>query len=98
MSARTILALVIAVLLTVVIMQNNEPVKFTFLFADIYIPKLVMLTAVSISGFLLGVLVASPRKKKQITDHDHSAGAMDDTHDNRTRPNTLSDEDRDYIN
>jgi len=56
------------------------------------------LTAVSIGGFLLGVLVAAPRKKKQIIDHDRSAGAMDDTHDNRTRPNTLSDEDRDYIN
>jgi len=97
MSARTILALIIAVLLTVIIMQNNEPVKFTLFFSDVYIPKLVMMTAVSIGGFLLGVLVAAPRRRKQFTEHSHSAHDDLNTPPSRNQSSTLSDEDRDYI-
>lgn len=97
MSSRTILALIIAVLLTVIIMQNNEPADFTLFFSDVKIPKLVVLTAVSIGGFLLGVLAAAPRKRKQLTDDDYDDHDDLNTPPSRNQSSTLSDEDRDYI-
>jgi uncharacterized integral membrane protein len=92
MRLKTITALIITVLLTVVIMQNTEPEWFTVVFVRIQIPKLVMLTAFSVSGFILGVLVAWPKKRKPIDTHypDGDRGNF------KTR--TLSDEDKDYIN
>ena len=92
MKLKTIIALVIVVLLTVVIMQNTEPEKFTILFISLNIPKLVMLTAASVAGFILGLLVAWPRKRKFTSEQQFD---QDDQH-YKTR--TLSDEDKDYIN
>jgi uncharacterized integral membrane protein len=92
MKLKTIVALIITVLLTVVIMQNTDQETYTVLFAYIKIPKLVMLTAFSVSGFILGVLVAWPKKPDKYEEIHTEPG---------TSPNkfkTLSDEDRDYIN
>jgi uncharacterized integral membrane protein len=91
MSVKNIIVLVIVVLLTVVIMQNTDQVKFTILFSDVYLPKVAVMTAVSVTAFILGVLVGRPKNKK----YD-----IEDYHDNiqkRDDPKTLSDEDRDYI-
>ena len=92
MRIKTMIVIFITVLLTVVLMQNTEPVKFSFLFSTFYMPKLVMLTAVSVVAFILGVLVGRPKRVRSI-----SGGFADDNH-SQPKSNTLSDEDRDYIN
>ena len=91
MRVKTIVALVIVIFVTVIIMQNTGEVRFTILFGDIYISKLVMLTAMSVLGFILGVLVTYPKNKKYDIEKYH-----DSIHE-KEDPNTLSDEDREYI-
>jgi uncharacterized integral membrane protein len=91
MSIKNICALVIVVLLTIVIMQNTDEVKFTLLFSTVYMSKVAVLTAVSVAAFILGVLVGRPKNKKyNISEHYNELHADEDK-------NTLSDEDRDYI-
>jgi uncharacterized integral membrane protein len=82
----------ITVLLTVVIMQNTDRVRFSFLFADFMVSKLVVLLAVAIIGFLIGVMVGRPRKTKYMPDPDVEVDGV------KQHPDTLSDEDREYIN
>jgi uncharacterized integral membrane protein len=91
MSIKTIFVITITILLTIILMQNTDAVKFTLLFTDVYISKLVMMTAVAVVAFILGVLIGRPKKAK------YDIGAY---HDNihKNDPNTLSDEDREYIN
>jgi len=90
MSIKTIIVITITVLLTIVLMQNTQAVKFTILFGDVYISKLVMMTGVSVVAFILGVLVGRPKKEKYNIGKYHDELHKDD-------PDTLSDEDRDYI-
>ncbi len=92
MSKRTVLAFVVVILVTVTIMQNPEAADFTLLFIPMHIPKLVVMTALVIIGFILGLLVSLPRAKPM----HHQCMADEDA---RTHPHsgTLSDEDRDYI-
>ena len=91
MRIKTIVVILITALLTIVLMQNTENVKFSFLFATFFIPKLVMLTAVSVIAFILGVLVGRPGKPKYVR------GLEDQMQLKNKDTNTLSDEDRDYI-
>lgn len=96
MSLRTILSIAILAFLTITIMQNTTESEFIILGVSIVVPKTTMLTTISVSAFLLGVLVSWPRRKKhKITDRDDDT----DEYDNTTKRNnsTLSDEDRDYI-
>jgi uncharacterized integral membrane protein len=51
MRIKTMVVIFITVLLTVILMQNTEAVKFSFLFSTFYLSKLVMLTAVSVAGW-----------------------------------------------
>ncbi|MDB5111001.1 MAG: hypothetical protein JWR67_2115 [Mucilaginibacter sp.] len=91
MSIKTIIAIIITALLTIILMQNTDSVKFTLLFGDVYISKLVVMTAVSVTAFILGIIVGRPKKAKyDIGGYHDSIHKKDDT-------NTLSDEDRDYI-
>ena len=93
MRISTIFMLVITVLLTVVIMQNTGEIKVTLLFAEVFIPKLVIFTALTVTAFILGVMVGRPRKLKRVEDFER--------HEDMDAPpkgSTLSDEDRDYIN
>lgn len=91
MRIKTMVVIFITVLLTVVLMQNTEEVKFTFLLSTFFLPKLVMLTAVSVVAFILGVLVGRPKKVRSIS------GDFADDNYNHDKTDTLSDEDRDYI-
>lgn len=91
MRIKTMVIIFITVLLTVVIMQNTGPVYFNFLFATFHISKLVMLLAVALVGFIIGVLVGRPGKPKYIPGHD------EETEDQKNKPDTLSEEDRNYI-
>lgn len=83
--------ILITVLLTVVLMQNTEPVKFTILFGTFYISKLMALASFAVVAFILGVLVGRPKKVKTL-----GGGFNDGDYDGK-EPDTLSDEDRDYI-
>jgi uncharacterized integral membrane protein len=92
MRIKTIIILVIAILLTIIFMQNLDPVRFTVLFSTVYISKVSMMLVVLAVGFVLGYLVGRPGSKK----YNH-IGYNNDT-PQPTEPRTLSDEDRDYIN
>ncbi|MBE9582877.1 hypothetical protein IM792_00310 [Mucilaginibacter sp. JRF] len=91
MSFKTIVAIIIAVLLTVVIMQNRDEVPFTILFTSMYASKLVVMAGVAVFAFILGLIVGRPKKQKYDIEQYH------DTMYNKNKPDTLSDEDRDYI-
>jgi uncharacterized integral membrane protein len=91
MRIKTIVIILITVILTVILMQNTSPVIFSFLWADFRISKLVMLLAVAVVAFILGVLVGRPKRVKRL------GGDYTDENIEHTNPNTLSDEDRDYI-
>ncbi|WP_158826397.1 hypothetical protein [Mucilaginibacter lacusdianchii] len=93
MSLRTIIAIVITITLTVLIIQNTDEVIFTVFSVKTYLPKVAVLTATSVGGFLLGILVSRPRRKKYTGPSGSSEG--DDQQNNRL--DTLSDEDRNYI-
>lgn len=93
MSFRTTLALIITILLTVAIMQNPEITKFKMIFVEVQLPKLVLMTAMSVGGLLVGLLVSSSKNKSQ-----HSSYPAGDYHNSTDRDSsTLSDEDRYYI-
>lgn len=91
MSLKNIIALVIVVLITIIIMQNTDQVKFTILFSTTYMSKVPVMTAIAVAAFILGVLVGRPKNKKYDIEQYH-----DEIHKNDD-PKTLSDEDRDYI-
>jgi uncharacterized integral membrane protein len=83
--------ILVTVLLTVVVMQNTKEVPFTFLFATFYISKLVLLLSVAVVSFIVGVLVGRPGRPKYVQERDEDMDAP------KTKPDTLSQEDRDYI-
>jgi uncharacterized integral membrane protein len=91
MRIKTMIIVLIAVLLTIVLMQNTEKVKFTFLFADFYISKLIMMTLISAVAFILGVLIGRPKRVKRL------GGDSTNSDSDKENSGTLSDEDKDYI-
>ena len=91
MRIKTMFIIFVTVLLTVVVMQNTKEVPFNFLFATFYVSKLVMLLTVAIVSFIVGVLVGRPGRPKYIQRHD------EEPEEPKTKPDTLSQEDRDYI-
>jgi uncharacterized integral membrane protein len=100
MRLKTIFIIVITILLTIVIMQNSDPVFFKVLFFTTRVSKLVMMLIVAIVAFIIGYLVGRPKRTILSKDYDHGYDEHDDrTHDGNVKPNTntLSDEDRDYI-
>jgi len=92
MRIKTMFIIIITILLTVVIMQNTDDVTFKFLFTKFYISKLVMLLFVAFVAFIIGVLVGRPGKPKYIP------GQTDEPELQKKPFDTLSDEDREYIN
>ena len=92
MRIKTMFIIFVTVLLTIVIMQNTKEVPFNFLFATFYISKLVMLLAVAVVSFIVGVLVGRPGRPKYVPGRD------EEPEEQKPKPDTLSQEDRDYIN
>ena len=88
----TIFLLIVTILLTIIFMQNTGEIKVTILFADVYLPKLVIFTGIAVVSFIVGVLVGRPRKLRRVEDFER--------HEDMDAPpqgKSLSDEDRDYI-
>lgn len=103
MSFKTYVIIFLAVAITVVFMQNLEPVAFKILWMEFMLSKLVMMLVVTVFGFILGLIVARPRKKK-LTDSAVSSIPFeinqpenDDYLETKPKSN-LSEEDRDYLN
>lgn len=96
MSVKTIFVIVLTVLITVVLMQNTDEVKFKVLFWDLYLPKLVILTGVIFVGIILGLMLASrpARTSNAYNDYDNE---NNNQNSNQKNLDTLSPEDRDYI-
>ncbi|MBC7652984.1 MAG: hypothetical protein H7098_00755 [Oligoflexus sp.] len=103
MSFKTIVIIVLAVFITVIFMQNTDQVMFTLLWKEIYVSKLIMMLIVTVFGFIIGVIVARPkRKKKELvlenTTSSKNMNSTDEDYISMKKQNDLSDEDRDYIN
>jgi uncharacterized integral membrane protein len=92
MRIKTIVIILITILLTAVLMQNTGRVNFDFLWATFALSKLVMLAIVAAIGFVLGLLVARPKRIKRLGD------SVPEPINEKTNPSTLSDEDKEYIN
>jgi hypothetical protein len=91
MRIKTMIIIIITVLLTIVIMQNADSVPFKFLFWKSYTSKLAVLLIVAVVSFIVGILVGRPGRPKYIP------GQVQDSDPNKKQPDTLSDEDREYI-
>jgi uncharacterized integral membrane protein len=103
MSFKTIVIIVLAVFITVIFMQNTDQVMFTLLWKEIYVSKLIMMLIVTVFGFIIGVIVARPkRKKKELvlenTTSSKNMNSTDEDYISMKKKNDLSDEDKDYIN
>lgn len=92
MRIKTIVIILIAVLLTIVLMQNTGRVSFEFLWATFWMSKLIMLLLVAVVAFILGILVGRPKRVKRL------GGDFTDNNFDKDDHNTLSDEDKEYIN
>lgn len=102
MSFKTYVIIFLTVAITVIFMQNLEPVAFKILWMEFMLSKLVMMLIVTLFGFILGVIVARPRKKKLAESavssipFEINQPESEDYLDTRQKQ-ALSDEDRDYI-
>ncbi|HWZ02824.1 MAG TPA: hypothetical protein VNX40_04380 [Mucilaginibacter sp.] len=92
MRIKTIVIILIAVLLTVMIMQNTDEVWFKILFFKIHVSKLSVMLLVAIVAFILGWLVGRPKRVIRL------GGDTDGHNPDDDEPGTLSKEDREYIN
>jgi hypothetical protein len=105
MNFKIILLIVLSVLTTVVLMQNTDEVLFKILWKEVYVSKLVMMLSVTFFGFIIGIIVARPKKKIKVNDYPEAGKNIPLEINNPEdeyyiKPETkkgLSDEDRDYI-
>jgi uncharacterized integral membrane protein len=100
MRLKTIFIIVITILLTIVLMQNSDPVYFKVLFFTTRTSKLIMMLVVAIFAFVIGYMVGRPKRTRFSKDLGHGYDERDEnTHEglNKPKQDTLSDEDRDYI-
>ncbi len=103
MSFKTYVIIFLSVAITVIFMQNLEPVVFNVLWMTFPISKLIMMLIVTVFGFILGLIVARPRKKKLSESAVNSIPFEINQTENEDYLDTqqkrsLSDEDREYLN
>jgi uncharacterized integral membrane protein len=103
MSFKTYLIIFLTVAITIIFMQNLDPVGFKILWMEFTVSKLVMLLVVTVFGFILGLIVARPRRKRSAESavssipFEINQPENDDYLENKPK-SSLSDEDRDYLN
>ncbi|MBD3748699.1 MAG: hypothetical protein IE931_04315 [Sphingobacteriales bacterium] len=102
MSFKTIIIITLSVLITVIFMQNTDQVLFTLLWKQVYVSKLWMMLIVTFFGFIIGLIVAWPKKKKAYDADKNIPLEVQNTNDeaylSTNKTQDLSDEDKDYIN
>jgi uncharacterized integral membrane protein len=102
MSFKTIVIIILSILITVIFMQNTDQVLFTILWKELYVSKLIMMLVVTLFGFIIGVIVARPKKKKQVIQNADVPLEVTQSEDKdyieMPKKQGLSDEDRDYLN
>jgi uncharacterized integral membrane protein len=106
MSLKTIIIIILSVLVTIVFMQNTDEVLFKFLWNDIYLSKMIMMIAILLIGFVAGMIVARPRKKSNSVNYSETQKNVpleinnpeSSDYQQPNQKNTLSDEDREYLN
>jgi putative membrane protein len=92
MRLKTIFIIIVTVIITVIIMQNADEVLFSLLFWNVYLSKLIVMAGLTLIGFIVGFLVGRPRKNPVIYNTTENEVKKQPESD------TLSEEDRDYIN
>jgi len=102
MSFKTIIIIILSILITVIFMQNTDQVLFTILWKELYVSKLIMMLVVTLFGFIIGVIVARPKKKKQVIQNADVPLEVTQSEDKdyieMPKKQGLSNEDRDYLN
>ncbi len=91
MRIKTIVIVLVTILLTTIIMQNTGTMGFQILWMHFYISKLFVMLFVAIVAFVLGWLLGRPKRRFKLG--ETPSGVDGD----RDHPDTLSEEDRDYI-
>jgi uncharacterized integral membrane protein len=91
MRIKTIIIILVTILLTAVLMQNTGRDHLDFLWTTFYMSKLLMLALVAVIAFVLGWLVGRPKTIKRLGS-DFTEGDSE-----KENTNTLSDEDKEYI-
>ncbi len=91
MSAKSIFIICITILLTVILMNNNDEMVF-WIFGEAKVPKLGVLAGVFFSGWLMGFLMGRPKSKSDTKENFTAQEA-----EQRPRNSFLSEEDQDYI-
>ena len=92
MRIKTIVISIIIILLLTLLIQNRGIMYFQFLWATFTVSKLTMLLIMTIIGFILGYLVGRPKNIKRL-----GRDFIDPDLETKN-PDTLSDEDKNYIN
>ena len=92
MRIKTIVIIIITILLTATIMQNTGPMWFKFLWMQFSVSKLFVMLLVAIIAFVLGWMVGRPKRRFNF------GGQPGETDSHNGSADTLSEEDRDYIN
>jgi uncharacterized integral membrane protein len=87
---KTIFLVTITVLVTIILMKNTDEVNF-WIFGDTRVPKLAILGIMFGLGFVVGIVIARPSKKKIFEEPEVRKDYPDEGSD------YLSDEDREYI-
>jgi putative membrane protein len=91
MRIKTMFLIVATILLTIIITQNSADVTFNILFWHPVISRLVVMAVMTIAGFIIGYMIGRPRTIRI----DESHPSLNNP--TGTPPDTLSDEDREYI-
>jgi len=107
MNFKTLVIVILSILITVIFMQNTDEVMFTLLWKQIFVSKLLMMLIVTVFGFIIGVIIARPKKKK-VAEYapastvkdvplEINRNQEDQDYISLKKPDGLSDEDRNYI-
>ncbi|MEY5068777.1 MAG: hypothetical protein RLZ47_639 [Bacteroidota bacterium] len=91
MSAKSIFIICVTILLTVILMNNNDEMVF-WIFGEAKVPKLGVLAGVFFIGWLIGFLMGRPKSKTETKEN-----FTEEEVDQRPRNSFLSEEDQEYI-
>jgi len=65
--AKLIIALLIAIVTVIVVLQNTEAVETRLLFVTVTMPRVLMLFLMLVIGFILGIITSLSRTRKNKT-------------------------------